>query len=111
MTRTEHLLFILAEEAAEVAQRASKAARFGLAEVQPGQEHTNARRLMDEVNDFVAVYQMLAGPVVSPTSPLFKGDPHEWQAAITAKQCRVAAFLRYSEQCGTLTPEPEGQPR
>ncbi len=34
MTRTEHLLFILAEECAEVAQRCSKAARFTLKERQ-----------------------------------------------------------------------------
>jgi hypothetical protein len=102
MTRTEHLLFILAEECAEVAQRASKAARFGLAEVQPGQDKTNARRLMDEMNDLIAVYQMLAGPVVAPTSPLFQGDPRQWTADIGAKQEKVAKFLVYSAECGTL---------
>lgn len=102
MTRTEHLLTILAEECAEVAQRASKAIRFGLAEVQPGQDKTNARRLMDEVNDFLATYQMIAGPVVSPTTPLFQGDPNEWMAAIKAKQDKIESFLNYSAKCGTL---------
>lgn len=106
MTRTEHLLFILAEECAEVAQRASKAARFGLAEVEPGQAKTNARRVMDEMNDLIAVYQMIAGPIVSPTSPLFEGDPAEWMAAIRAKQAKVEKFLRYSAECGALQPDP-----
>ena len=102
MTRTDHLLWILAEECAEVAQRASKAARFGLAEVQPGQPLTNARRIMAEMNDLVAVYQLLAGPVVSPTSPLFRSNPHECQAAITEKQIKIEKFLRYSAECGRL---------
>lgn len=103
MTRTEHLLVILMEESAEVAHRASKALRFGLGEIQPGQELSNAKRLMDEVNDFVAVYQLIAGPVVSPTSPVFRGDPTEWVAAIKAKQEKVEKFLAYSAECGTVT--------
>jgi NTP pyrophosphatase (non-canonical NTP hydrolase) len=103
MTRTEHLLTILAEECAEVAQRASKAARFGLAEVQPGQDQTNAQRLIDEVNDLCAVYQMLAGPLVSPTEPLFRGDVNAWAEAVAEKQRKVERFLRYSAECGTLS--------
>lgn len=118
MTRTEHLLFILAEECAEVAQRASKAARFGLAEVQPGQAKTNARRIADEMNDLIAVYQMLAGPVVSPTMPLFAyGTPKAYMADILEKQAKVEKFLKYSEECGTVTapayerrPEPASPP-
>jgi hypothetical protein len=102
MTRTEHLLCILAEECSEVAQRASKALRFGLAEVQPGQTLTNAQRIMEEVNDFIAVYQMLAGPVVAPTSPLFEGNAGDWTAAIKTKQEKVEKFLRYSAELGTV---------
>lgn len=104
MTRTEHLLVILMEECAEVAQRASKAVRFGLAEIQPGQEKTNAQRLMDEVNDFIATYQMLAGPIVSPTTPLFAfpGGADAFKAAFAAKQEKIERFLVYSAECGTL---------
>ncbi|HYH65426.1 MAG TPA: hypothetical protein VD866_12085 [Urbifossiella sp.] len=102
MTRTEHLLTILAEECAEVAQRASKALRFGLAEVEPGQPLTNAQRLMREVNDLIAVYQMLAGPVVSPTTPLFKGDPNEWMVWFREKHAKVEKYLSYSRECGTV---------
>jgi hypothetical protein len=106
MTRTEHLLTMVAEECAEVAQRCSKALRFGLSEVQPGQDKTNAQRIMDEVNDFIAVYQMLAGPVVSPTSPLFRGTPEAFMAAVKAKQAKIEKFLAYSAECGTLRESP-----
>jgi hypothetical protein len=37
MTRDEHLMTIAMEECAEVAQRVSKAVRFGMEEIQPGQ--------------------------------------------------------------------------
>jgi hypothetical protein len=58
--RVRELLIILMEEAAEVQQRAAKALRFGLDEIQPGQELTNANRIEDEVGDFIAIYQKLA---------------------------------------------------
>jgi NTP pyrophosphatase (non-canonical NTP hydrolase) len=103
MTRTEHLLVCLAEECNEVAQRASKALRFGLAEVEPGQEKTNARRIADEMNDVVAVYQMLAGPVVSSTTPLFAyGTADTYMADVRAKVAKIERYLAYSRECGTL---------
>jgi hypothetical protein len=49
------LLIILMEECAEVQQRASKALRFGLDEIQVGQAHDNVQRLSVEVGDLVAV--------------------------------------------------------
>jgi len=55
MTRDEHYLTILAEECAEVAQRVSKALRFGLGEVQAGQPLTNAQRIEEELRDLSAV--------------------------------------------------------
>ena len=45
------ILTILIEEAAEVQQRATKMLRFGVDEVQPGQELSNKDRLSDEVGD------------------------------------------------------------
>lgn len=89
MTRTEHLLWILAEECAEVAQRASKAARFGLDEVQPGQELSNLQRLIYELNDIAAVADMLTP---------------DWmdEIAIEKKRDKVEIFLNYSQECGTL---------
>lgn len=45
------LLEILIEECAEVQQRATKMLRFGVLEVQPGQDLDNAARLSLEVGD------------------------------------------------------------
>lgn len=99
MNRTEHLLSCLAEECAEVAQRVSKALRFGLAEVQPGQPLTNAQRIGQEFHDLLAVVEMLeeAGALDRPTGST---------TAIERKKAKVLAFMEYAEQCGTLTPPP-----
>jgi len=95
MNRQEHLLTILAEECAEVAQRASKALRFGLGEVQPGQELTNAERIEGELTDLFSVVLMLVdeGHLVLKDR---QGDE-------AAKRAKVEKFLRLSEQLGTLT--------
>lgn len=53
------LLECLAEECAEVIQRATKALRFGLEEVQPGQPLTNSERISQEVGDLLAVLERL----------------------------------------------------
>lgn len=90
MTRTEHLLDILIEECAEVIQRATKAKRFGLHEVQPQQELTNAQRIVYELNDIVAVADMFMPP--------------HWmnEEMLEAKRTKVERFLEYSKECGTL---------
>jgi hypothetical protein len=59
MERTQYLLICLSEECAEVSQRASKALRFGLQEVQSGQEQTNAERIAQEFQDLLAIIEML----------------------------------------------------
>ncbi len=101
MNRTEHLLSCLAEECAEVAQRVSKALRFGLDEVQPGQDFTNAQRIGQEFHDLLAVVEMLEdeGALDRPT------DTH----AIERKKAKVLSFMEYAEQCGTLTPNVPDQ--
>jgi NTP pyrophosphatase (non-canonical NTP hydrolase) len=88
VTREEHLLTILAEECAEVAQRASKAARFGLEEVQPGQPLNNKRRIEAELADLMGVGAML-GLIVR-------------RDEICAKRDKVEKFLELSRQMGTL---------
>jgi len=59
MDREKYLLTCLSEEASEVIHRASKAIRFGLDEVQPGQPSSNRERLCDELCDLLAVVSML----------------------------------------------------
>ena len=95
MNRTEYLLTCLAEEAVEVAQRATKALRFGCDEVQPGQGLSNTQRIRQELNDLIAVAQMLeeAGVLVLPLEV----------DAIDRKKAKVAAFMEYSRSCGALS--------
>ena len=96
MNHTEHLLSCLAEECTEVGQRVSKALRFGLSEVQPGQPLTNAERIAGELIDLLAVVGMLEdqGVLDVPRDPV----------AITRKKEKVLKFMAYAEQCGSLTP-------
>lgn len=59
MNRSEHLLTCLAEECAEVAQRVSKALRFGLNEIEAGQPLRNRDRIDDELRDLISVALIL----------------------------------------------------
>lgn len=89
MNRTEHLLIIAMEECNEVAQRCSKALRFGLEEVQPGQDLTNIQRIRQEYSDLAAVLEMLG--VGAPLGRDMDG-----------KRAKVEKFLAYSADLGTL---------
>lgn len=96
MNRTEHLLWISAEECSEVAQRASKAARFGLDEIQPGQDLDNRQRILYEFADLCGVLEMLnEGCRIE---EVVKG----LRSQIDKKKDKVEKFLAYSELCGTL---------
>lgn len=88
MNETEYLLMVFAEECAEVAQRASKAARFGLAEIQPGQGDDNLRRIEHELGDLMGVADMLGFKV------------HDEDKA--AKILKVKYFMEYSRKQGLL---------
>lgn len=101
MNKTEHLLICLAEECAEVAQRASKALRFGLAEVQPGQSLTNAERIGLEFRDLLAVAEILEDEFGIYMHQHDKRGIHE-------KKEKVRQFMAYSEQCGTLQSDDGG---
>ena len=88
MNDTEHLLTILAEEAAEVGHRACKAIRFGLSDVEPGQGLHNRRRLEQEIADLLAVAEIL-------------GLKIREDDKIT-KLGRVREFMAYARKVGTL---------
>jgi NTP pyrophosphatase (non-canonical NTP hydrolase) len=55
----QYLLTMLVEECAEVAQRATKALRFGLNETQPDQPYDNSVRLAHEIGDLLGVASMM----------------------------------------------------
>lgn len=99
MTKIEMLLTILGEECNETAQRVSKALRFTPGEVQPGQELTNAQRIVYEFNDILAVMEILRehgvfDKVVDPVALLLKKN-------------KIEKYLNYSAKVGTLETEEE----
>lgn len=94
MTHDEHLLTIAAEECAELAQRLSKALRFGLHEIQPGQPHSNRERIIAEYADLKAAMWMIG-----------IGDDDVDCTVVAAKRAKVEHFLAYSRACGTVEPE------
>lgn len=99
MTRIEHMLTVLAEECNETAQRATKALRFGMTEIQPGQSLTNAARLLGEYSHIVCAIAMLKREGVLPDC-----DIH---GSAELKRIQVEHFLEYSAKCGTLSSHPE----
>lgn len=96
MTEHECLLTILAEECAEVAQRVSKALRFGMEEVQPGQPYSNRDRITAELYDLLAVAEMVM---------VFDSESIYWKA-LEEKRRKVERYLEYSRECGTVSKEP-----
>jgi len=56
MTPDQYHLCKIAEECAEVAQRALKAQQFGLGEKQPGQSLNNLERLVCEFHDLFVTF-------------------------------------------------------
>lgn len=106
MTREEHLLTIAAEECAEIAQRISKALRFGMEQVQAKAGHavtgeadeslTNRERIRKEYSDLAATLEMLG--IGAPLG--------SW---MDDKRAKVERFLAYSAECGTLVPKSESE--
>lgn len=93
MTREQALLGQAAEECAELAQRLSKAQRFGLREVQPDQPLDNHARILLEFTDLIAVLDLLD----ITTSMVFDVE-------IQQKQSKVERYLRYSIEQGQVQP-------
>lgn len=101
ISENDHLLVCLAEECAEVAHRVSKALRFGLEEIQPGQPLTNARRIVNELMDLFVVANMCDGAgLISMETPFCDEE-------IDAKKAKVEKFMIYAESVGALKRKKE----
>lgn len=96
MTREEHLLLCLAEECAEVAQRVSKALRFGLEEVQDGQSLTNKQRITEELFDLCAV-----ATICEREGLIWGVMPNN--TAIERKLAKIEKYFAISREQGTLS--------
>lgn len=99
MNRSEHLLTCLSEECAEVAQRVSKALRFGLKEVQSGQPLSNEGRIIDELLDLAAVVRILQDEGVITRFTLTEED-------IELKRAKIERYMSISVAQGVLEPTP-----
>lgn len=97
MNHDEHLLTCLAEECAEVAQRVSKALRFGLTEVQPGQPLNNAERIAEEIKDLLSVAAILERHGILADFLPMAGE-------IAAKEEKIERFMSISREQGVLEP-------
>jgi len=93
MKRWELLLTQLQEEAGEVIQASSKCLRFGAKEIYPETGIKNRERLAQEIDDFLALVEMLISDSVFRTS-----NP----IAIARKRLKVEKLLIYSKECGQL---------
>lgn len=99
MNENEYLLTLLSEECAEVAQRVSKALRFGLNEIQPGQPHTNSRRIYLELIDLIEVVDMLdQRGILDLTSHIKEDEEHG-----ANKRRKILEYMEYSRKMGCLT--------
>lgn len=94
MTKEQYLLTKVMEEASEIIERASKAQRFGLYQIQSGHTLTNQRRLIEEFLDLVAVLEMLD------ILPDLEADVN--LRFIEEKQKKVLYYMEYSELLGVL---------
>lgn len=90
------LLVQIMEECDELSQRCSKALRFGLDEVQDGQNQTNLERLLYEFNDLVATVQYFSQKETEERFDIF--DSH----AQGLKYEKLDKYLAYSKEKGIL---------
>ena len=97
MNKSEHLLSCLSEECNEVAHRVSKALRFGLNEIQPGQPLTNSERIIEEAQDMIAVLKMLQIIGVLPLIDMLSPE------RLKQKIEKLLKYMDYAKQCGVLT--------
>lgn len=100
MTREEHLLLCLAEECAEVAQRVSKALRFGLSEVQADQPFNNAERIVEELHDLLSVAAILGREGILDNPTMVMPD------TVQRKLAKIEKYFAISREHGTLSSEP-----
>lgn len=110
MTETDYLLVCVMEECNEVSQRVSKALRFGLGEIQPGQGKTNAARIREEVYDLHGALEALMRHLEDRDADErilddldFDANSPECSAAIEAKIVKIREYLDHSEILGLVT--------
>lgn len=97
MTNKQYLLLKLSEECNEVGQMASKNMHFGTEETQTGGIQTNRERLHDEINDLLAIIELLNEEEGFNFTP----DPTK----IADKKHKVKYYREYSRSLGLVEEE------
>lgn len=97
MNQEQYYLLKLGEECAEVTQIASKISQFGMLEMCPGQPYTNAARCHMELDDLMAMIDVLNEKYGLGYEPSLD--------RIEAKKIKVARYLQYSINRGFVDGE------
>ena len=97
MKLQEYLLVKLMEECAEVNKCVSKMLIFGIDNQSPFKDQTNLEELHSEVNDILAILEMLAGSGIC----LYRDDDK-----VSAKIYKVKHYMQESKRLGILEDEP-----
>lgn len=85
------ILIILMEECAEIQHRAAKALRFGLAEVQHGQDASNRVRLSREIGDLDAVFELAMSTGIISMDAIAEG--------VERKQKKLKKYMQTAPDC------------
>lgn len=93
MNKQEHLLTLMIEECAEVAQRCTKILRFGIDEIQEGHELSNRERLKYEFNDLITVSALLNESGIN-----LEVEPKD----LEKKMQKISKYMNYSKELGLL---------
>jgi hypothetical protein len=110
LNREQYLLTVVSEEASEVAEEASKlvkritkAIRFGLEEIQEGQQLDNNQRIgvvvmamVTELNDLIGAMEMLGFD----TEKLFQD--FNYRPQVEAKKERIEKYMKLSKSRGIV---------
>lgn len=97
MTIKQYYLVKLAEECAEVAQRAMKSAQFGGEQIQTGQELTNCQRLSNELNDLLTVMSELQD-----RNEVITESHEDWMYYYREKSVKIKQYLTFSQSLGMV---------
>lgn len=104
MNQEQCILNHIQEECAEVAQRASKAMRFGLLETQDGHYSNNLERLEEELVDLLTCVEMLNDYIrdnYKEQSYIFE-DEDKVESMTCSKRKKIELYMQISRKRGHL---------
>jgi hypothetical protein len=96
VNRSEYMLIKLSEECSEVIKACTKSLRFGLDETKPGDDLTNAEKIVDEwIDATVVISAMIADGMI-------KIDLNEYIETRNEKSARLEKWYETSKEMGIV---------